>query len=139
MMSSGVTTMSESYVGRCIQKQFGKDIYSGTITAWDAEDNLYHVRYDDGDSEDLTDGEMQLCLIANEEVSANRSEEPVDDGSDYMPAPKKSVENKTAAAEPAAAKDSLASVEGASRKRKASSSVGRPAKAAAKINLEKRS
>ncbi len=115
-------------------------MYSGTITAWDAEDNLYHVRYDDGDSEDLTDGEMQLCLIANEEGSANRSDLSVEEGSDDVPAPMKSVEKKDSAVKPAAAaKDSLASSEGASRKRKAFSSVGRPTKAAAKINLEKRS
>ncbi len=114
-------------------------MYSGTITAWEAEDKLYHVRYDDGNSEDLTDGEMKLCLIPQEEESVNRSEESVDGGFDYMPAPKKSEKKEAVAKKTVAAKDSLASAEGASRKRKASSSVGRPTKAAPKINLEKRS
>ena len=57
---------SDNYVGRRIDKRFNRKWYSGTITAWDAEDKVYHVKYDDSDSEDLDHGEMHGCLVSHE-------------------------------------------------------------------------
>ena len=50
-----------------IRKQFLGKWYSGIITSWDEEDQLYHVKYDDGDSEDLDHDEMHECLLSHEE------------------------------------------------------------------------
>jgi hypothetical protein len=56
-----------SYIGRHIRKKFADGKwYSGIITSSDEED-LYHVKYDDGDSEDLDHDEMHECLLSHEE------------------------------------------------------------------------
>ena len=54
----------DNYVGRRINKRFDRKWYTGTITAWDVDDKLYHVKYDDSDSEDLDHGQMHGCLIS---------------------------------------------------------------------------
>jgi hypothetical protein len=62
-MSSG-TTISESYVGRRIHKKFSiRDMIPGIITAWDAEHDVCHAKYDDDGSEDLDINEMQRSLV----------------------------------------------------------------------------
>ena len=42
--------------GMSVQKDFNGELYWGTITAIDEDDKrkkLYHIKYDDGDEEDL--------------------------------------------------------------------------------------
>jgi hypothetical protein len=63
----------DNYVGRRINKRFDRKWYTGTITAWDVDDKLYHVKYDDSDSEDLDHGQLHGCLISQrtEQVRSN--------------------------------------------------------------------
>jgi len=56
----------DNYVGRRIEKRFERKWYKGTITSWHIDDKLYHVKYDDSDSEDLNHGEMHGCLTSME-------------------------------------------------------------------------
>ncbi len=65
-----------SYIGRRIRKKFLGKWYSGIITS-SGEEDLYHVKYDDGDSEDLDHDEMHECLLSHEENEsiANKKKE----------------------------------------------------------------
>jgi hypothetical protein len=44
---------ARALVGGGVLKQFGKQQFKGTVTAFDAEYELFHVLYEDGDEEDL--------------------------------------------------------------------------------------
>ena len=59
-------TLSSPYIGRRIRKKLCRKWSTGIITAWDAVDKLYHVRYDEDDSEDLDHNEMHECLMCFE-------------------------------------------------------------------------
>ena len=69
-LSSDFTTstaiLTTPHIGRRIRKNFFGKWHSGIITSSDEED-LYHVKYDDGDSEDLDHDEMHKCLLSHEE------------------------------------------------------------------------
>jgi hypothetical protein len=58
--------LTTPHIGRRIRKKFFGKWHSGIITSSD-EDDLYHVKYDDGDSEDLDHDEMHKCLLYHEE------------------------------------------------------------------------
>ena len=58
--------LTTPHIGRRIRKKFFGKWHSGIITSSDEED-LYHVKYDDGDSEDLDHDEMHKCLLSHEE------------------------------------------------------------------------
>jgi hypothetical protein len=45
--------------GTKIKKKFGKNIYTGTVTAYDSNAQLYYVKYSDGDSEEMTAKEVR--------------------------------------------------------------------------------
>ena len=65
---------ADSYVGKRVRKQFGEEAYDGKVTsyAWNKAnvapnqlpDNavLFRVRYSDGDTEDMNEGELQGVL-----------------------------------------------------------------------------
>jgi hypothetical protein len=72
--SSSSTLMPNTYVGRRIHKKFGRKMIPATITAWDAEHDLYHVKYDDDDSEDLDINEMQRSLVPIDNYVGRRLE-----------------------------------------------------------------
>ena len=57
-----------------IRKQFFGKWYSGIITSWDEEDKLYHVKYDDGDSEDLDHDELHKYLEKDKSIAKNKKE-----------------------------------------------------------------
>jgi hypothetical protein len=49
-------------VGTTFLKTFPEGTFEGVVVDFDAESNLYYVRYTDGDEEDLDTGEMYDCL-----------------------------------------------------------------------------
>jgi hypothetical protein len=49
----------QTNAGTKIKKKFGKNIYTGTVTAYDKTAQLYYVEYSDGDSEEMTAKEVQ--------------------------------------------------------------------------------
>ena len=58
-----------------IRKQFFGKWYSGIITSWDEEDKLYHVKYDDGDSEDLDHDELHKYLEKDKSIAKKKKED----------------------------------------------------------------
>ena len=40
-------------VGRTVRKAFAEGVFRGTLVSFDAESRLWHVKYEDGDEEDL--------------------------------------------------------------------------------------
>jgi hypothetical protein len=60
----------DNYVGRRINKRFDRKWYTGTITSWDIDGKLYHIKYDDSDSEDLDHGQMHGCLSSQSQERA---------------------------------------------------------------------
>jgi hypothetical protein len=52
-------------VGTAISKVFDEGRFAGTVTSYDGESSLYHVRYADGDKEDLDLEELVPLLAAN--------------------------------------------------------------------------
>ena len=62
-----VPHISSFFIGRRIRKlrirnDLSRKWYTGTITAWDPDDKMYHAKYDDNDSEDLDHKEMFECI-----------------------------------------------------------------------------
>lgn len=49
--------------GREVRKQFGEQIYPGTVTKFDKESGWYRVVYEDGDFEDLDWNELEAVLL----------------------------------------------------------------------------
>mmetsp|Transcript_34030 Transcript_34030/g.78531 ORF Transcript_34030/g.78531 Transcript_34030/m.78531 type:complete len:729 (-) Transcript_34030:402-2588(-) len=50
---------SETYLNRRVANYFDGDVYFGTITKCYRDDQMWHVRYDDGDREDYTYPELK--------------------------------------------------------------------------------
>ena len=66
-LKEAVPHISSFFIGRRIRKlrirnDFRRKWYTGIITAWDPDDKMYHVKYDDNDSEDLDHNEMFECI-----------------------------------------------------------------------------
>jgi hypothetical protein len=60
-------------VGTTFSKTFpGEGTFEGVVVDFDAESNLHHVRYTDGDEEDLDTDEIYACVMAS---TANGDEE----------------------------------------------------------------
>ena len=78
-----------------IRKQFFGKWYSGIITSWDEEDKLYHVKYDDGDSEDLDHDEMHECLEKDKSIAKNKKEKHAKCQQRYRDAKKANVRTNT--------------------------------------------
>lgn len=57
------TGCGEWLEGRKVQKLFGGQFYSGTVTEFDKESGWYRVVYEDGDLEDLEWRELQDVLL----------------------------------------------------------------------------
>ncbi|GLT79284.1 hypothetical protein SLA2020_507770 [Shorea laevis] len=57
------TGCGEWLEGRRVQKLFGEQYYTGTVTDFDKETGWYRVVYDDGDLEDLDWGELEQVLL----------------------------------------------------------------------------
>jgi hypothetical protein len=60
--------------------------FEGTIVRYDNELHCYHVKYDDGDSEDIEDDEIEHLIVPkhkkkNEEKKRNHSARKTGDGS----------------------------------------------------------
>ena len=57
----------DSIIGRRIEKKFGAKWHGGKVTSTevdiDTNENLWHVKYDDGDSEDLGSSEIGVALL----------------------------------------------------------------------------
>ena len=76
--------------GQRSRKKFLNKWYSGIITSWDGDNKLYHVKYDDGDSEDLDHDEMHECLLHLEQ-NEDKKEAHVKRQQRYRDAKKASV------------------------------------------------
>jgi len=50
---------TETFLNRRVANYFGGEVYFGTIRKCFKDDNMWHVRYDDGDREDYTHPELQ--------------------------------------------------------------------------------
>ena len=81
-------------IGRRIRKKFSNKWYSGIINSWDGENKLYHVKYDDGDSEDLDHDEMHECLLHHEQ-NEDKKEAHVKRQQRFRDAKKASVRTNT--------------------------------------------
>ncbi len=81
-------------IGRRIRKKFSNKWYSGIINYWDGENKLYHVKYDDGDSEDLDHDEMHECLLHHEQ-NEDKKEAHVKRQQRFRDAKKASVRTNT--------------------------------------------
>lgn len=57
------TVFGEWLEGRTVQKLFGEQYYSGTVTEFDKESGWYRVVYEDGDFEDLDWNELEEVLL----------------------------------------------------------------------------
>jgi hypothetical protein len=62
-------SQKEGYVGRRVAKYFGMALYAGTIVAYYTETEmeagvgeLWHIRFDDGDKEDVGEAELIALL-----------------------------------------------------------------------------
>ena len=78
-------------VGRQVLRNFGKQgIHKGTITSFDDDGELtFRVEYEDGDAEDLDEGDVRDTLIDKGIVRvasrSRRDKEAEDSESDYFP------------------------------------------------------
>lgn len=54
---------SQRLVGRRLVKRFGKKLYSGTVTRWDAATGYLSIRYDDSDVEELSEDDLEPLLL----------------------------------------------------------------------------
>lgn len=61
--SHGNMRFGEWLVGREVQKLFGDQYYSGTVTEFDEESGWWRVVYEDGDLEDLEWNELEQVLL----------------------------------------------------------------------------
>lgn len=61
--SPGDAGFGEWLEGREVQKLFGEQYYSGTVTQFDKENGWYRVVYEDGDFEDLDWHELEGVLL----------------------------------------------------------------------------
>ncbi|KAK9920774.1 hypothetical protein M0R45_029320 [Rubus argutus] len=61
--SHGNMRFGEWFVGREVQKLFGDQYYSGTVTEFDEESGWWRVVYEDGDLEDLEWNELEQVLL----------------------------------------------------------------------------
>lgn len=52
----------ESYIDRRVAKYFADEIFYGSITSYHEYEEWWSVRYDDGDSEEMNIGELELAL-----------------------------------------------------------------------------
>ena len=61
----------EGYVGRMISKDFGGETFRGIVVGSDIDnkngDELWVIEYEDGDGEDLTQGELMDVLVAEDD------------------------------------------------------------------------
>lgn len=57
-------TRSKALVGSYVNKEFEGRVFLGKVVNYDR--GLYRIEYEDGDSEDLTSGELRQYLIRNE-------------------------------------------------------------------------
>ncbi|KAL8089939.1 DDT domain-containing protein PTM-like [Apium graveolens] len=57
-------TRSKAMVGSYVNKEFEGSVYLGKVVNYDR--GFYRIEYEDGDSEDLTSGELRQFLIRNE-------------------------------------------------------------------------
>lgn len=59
----GNSGLGEWVEGRGVQKLFGENYYTGTVTQFDKESGWYRVVYEDGDFEDLDWTELEEVLL----------------------------------------------------------------------------
>ena len=60
-------------IGECIRKKFGGIAYDGEIESINFATKFYHIRYSDGDSEDMTVSDVRRNWIPKEEDKKKRS------------------------------------------------------------------
>ena len=53
-------------IGECIRKKFEGLVYDGEIVSVNLETKLYHIKYSDGDTEDMTVSDIRKFWIAKE-------------------------------------------------------------------------
>ena len=53
-------------IGECIRKKFDGLVYDGEIVSVNLETKLYHIKYSDGDEEDMTVSDIRKFWIAKE-------------------------------------------------------------------------
>ena len=59
--------------GECIRKKFGGIAFDGTIESINYATKFYHIRYSDGDSEDMTVSDVRKNWIPKEEDKNKKS------------------------------------------------------------------
>ena len=60
-------------IGECIRKKFGGIAFDGIIESINYATKFYHIRYSDGDSEDMTVSDVRKYWIPTEEDKKKRS------------------------------------------------------------------
>lgn len=68
----GKTDRGTVLVGRKVKKDFGGELFGGEVVGYKV---FYKVKYDDGDSEELTWKELESILISDEGLRQNKNEE----------------------------------------------------------------
>lgn len=68
----GKTDRGSVLVGRKVKKDFGGELFGGVVVGYKA---FYRVKYDDGDSEELTWKELESILLLDEGSPQNKNEE----------------------------------------------------------------
>jgi hypothetical protein len=53
-----LTTINHTPIGTQVKKKFGRHMYNGTVTSYDASTNFYYIQYADGDNEEMTEAEV---------------------------------------------------------------------------------
>ena len=53
-------------IGKCIRKKFDGMAYDGEIASINLDTKFYHIKYSDGDEEDMTVSDIQQIWIAKE-------------------------------------------------------------------------
>jgi hypothetical protein len=62
----------EINTGTKIKKKFGKNIFTGTVTAYNSKAQLYYVEYSDGDSEEMIAKEVQQYKCTTNHTAVER-------------------------------------------------------------------
>ena len=64
--------MEKFVIGECIRKKFGGIAYDGEIESINLATKFYHIRYSDGDLEDMTVSDVRKNWIPKEEDKKKR-------------------------------------------------------------------
>jgi len=78
-------SLGAKLVGARVSKKFKNEFYEGTVTAYDAKEKWYKVKYDDGDAEELDDAALKEKLIFVPGTAASNGKDCINFRRKFLP------------------------------------------------------